>query len=57
MKSMVFWEFIARMLFASLTASSISFLPAVVALIEIKRDFVAPAITLAIVVLPVPGGP
>ena len=43
--------------FAWATTSSISFFPATVALIWVKRALVVLAITLASVVFPVPGGP
>ena len=53
----VFFPNIPRLSFAFATTSSISFLPATVALICINSALVVFAITLARVVLPVPGGP
>ena len=57
MKRMVFFPYMPSDSFAWATTSSISFFPATVALICVKRALVVLAITLASVVFPVPGGP
>ena len=56
-KSMVFLPYIPRLSFAWAATASISFLPATVALSWVKQARVVLAITLAMVVFPVPGGP
>ena len=57
MKRMVFFPYIPRASFAAFTTSSMSFFPAAVALIWVNSALVVLAMTLARVVLPVPGGP
>ena len=57
MKRMVLFPYIPRRSFAAFTASSMSFLPEVVALSWTNSALVVLAITRARVVLPVPGGP
>ena len=57
MKRMVFFPYIPCRSFASFTTSSMSFLPATVALICLNAALVVLATTFASVVLPVPGGP
>ena len=57
MNRIVRFPYIPMLSFAFATTSSISFLPADVALICMNSAFVVCAMTLARVVFPVPGGP
>ena len=57
MKRIVFFPYITLRSFAAEISCSMSFFPAIVALICVNSALLVFAITLAIVVLPVPGGP
>ena len=57
MNRIVFFPYIPRFSLACSTTASMSFFPATVALICRKSALVVLAMTLASVVLPVPGGP